>query len=250
VADTNPAWLTLSDRLMGSTIKAAHDHLRARQGTNLTVNLSGYLATIHFAHCLDGSIDLNRDGRHAPALCLIRQCVEALTIVDLGLQPIERGDPLLNAWERDEKTHGEIRAILERDVWPSYGSGLWDEPWAEFFGNLARAVQPYAHYTPQLQRWQFAIPPGAQLTTDRRFLARTGMNVYDPEKASRITLFHSLLAWVLGRLLVANDCGTLPASAANDFRDFGVELSRSRYLDGPASKWPEQFWPHIFFKAL
>jgi len=29
----------------------------------------------------------------------------------------------------------------------AYGTGLWDEPWSDFYGNLARAVQPYAHYT-------------------------------------------------------------------------------------------------------
>lgn len=53
---------------------------------------------------------------------------------------------------------------------------MWDEPWSEFYGNLARAVQPYARYTPELQGWQFA-------TTDyeggTEFTATYGLETYD-----------------------------------------------------------------------
>lgn len=246
-ASEKPAWLVLNDRIAESVIRAAHDHLAARRGTNLTLNLSAYLPAIHFAHCLDASVHLNRHGQHAPALCLIRQCVESLTIIDAGLQSIEYGDPLLLAWEQGKKTQGDVRATLQRDVWPRYGTGLWSESWAEFFGNLARAVQPYAHYTPELQRWQHAVPVGQKLDESHSFLVQVGMNVYDPQKASRLTLFHVLLVWVLGRYLVANGC-SVETFTAGDVETLGIELARSEFLDGPRSKWPELFYPHIFFR--
>ena len=60
-------------------------------------------------------------------------------------------EPLLLDWKNGKKSHGEVRKALERAVWPRYGVGLWSEPWSDFYANLARAVQPYAHYTPELQ---------------------------------------------------------------------------------------------------
>jgi hypothetical protein len=80
-----------------------------------------------------------------------------LTVAEIGLQKPAFAEPMLGAWKTGKKSHGELRNALEREIWPSYGTGLWDEPWAKFYGNLARAVQPYAHYTEELQGWQFVM---------------------------------------------------------------------------------------------
>jgi hypothetical protein len=91
-------------------------------------------------------------------MALLRQCVEALTIVDVGLQPHEFATDVLLSWVEDRLTQGQIRKKLEAERWPQYGCGLWQESWGEYFGNLARAVQPYAHYSRTLMGWQFSVP--------------------------------------------------------------------------------------------
>src|SRR6202030_483542 len=133
-------------------------------------------AAIHLMHCMEASIETNRRGRHAVAISLVRQCVEAMSLIDVGLQGQHYRDTLLEGWSNETKSQGEIRKALERDVWDRYGCGLWTETWGEFFGEFARAVQPYAHDTQLLQGWQFALPPGEQLSRspdgNYRFLAQ------------------------------------------------------------------------------
>ena len=63
-------------------------------------------------------------------MCLVRQSLEALTVAEIGLQKRAFGEPLLDAWKTGKKSQGELRNALERDIWASYGTGLWDEPWA------------------------------------------------------------------------------------------------------------------------
>jgi hypothetical protein len=109
------------------------------------------LALCHHAGCIEAAGHANRRGKHSAAMCLVRQSLEALTVAEIGLQDPVFAGPLLDGWSAGKKSHGELRKALEREIWPSYGTGLWDEPWAEFYGNLARAVQPYAHYSPELQ---------------------------------------------------------------------------------------------------
>ena len=74
----------------------------------------------------------------------------------MALQKPGLAEPVLSDWKDGKKSHGELRKVLEREVWPRYDAGLWSKPWPEFYANLARAVQPYAHYTPELQGWQFS----------------------------------------------------------------------------------------------
>jgi hypothetical protein len=95
-------------------------------------------------------------------------------------------EPLLEAWKTGGKSQGELRSALERDIWPSYGTGLWDEPWAKFYGNFARAVQPYAHYTQELQGWQFVT---ASVDHDGSAIEMTGLETYDPLNRTLPTFF-------------------------------------------------------------
>lgn len=69
--------------------------------------------------------------------------------------------------------------------------------------EFAGAVQPYAHYSRGLAQWQLrlhrfydASEPGA----DMHAIIEMRPRAYDEQKATRITLFHALLAYVLGRI--------------------------------------------------
>lgn len=148
------------------------------------------------------------------------------------------------AGEKEKISHGELRAKLEKDVWPLYGSGLWDEPWRGFFGNLARAVQPYAHYTPQLMYWQFSDLTHRAEDGGQHW-SLLGPNTYDPLKASCITLLHSLTVWALGRLLIAsNDIGAPPIKSL--IQEFGTALASSNMLFEKGD-WGDQLPANMFF---
>lgn len=64
---------------------------------------------------------------------------------------------------------------------------------------------------------------------------RTGLievkpRAYDPQKATRITLFHAILAFTLDRVWMASNPDDKPFGAGvNRLR---VALGKSRYLDG------------------
>jgi hypothetical protein len=96
----------------------------------------------------------NREGMHANALALTRQCVEAISVIELGLCSHADAEALLQKWESDELTPGVLRKWLSEHIWDAYGCGLWTESWSEFMSRFVRAVQPYAHYSTQLAKWQ------------------------------------------------------------------------------------------------
>lgn len=200
-ADQQPEWFVLGDELTWPLIGMAVASARNHRFTKFYFRQFADLAICHHAGCLQAGMHANRGGYHSAAICLVRQSVEALTIAEIGLQEPRWAEPLLDAWNDGKKSHGELRKALEQDIWPSYGVGLWDETWFEFYGNLAKAVQPYAHYTSRLQGWQFAV---ISYSGGREFVAMTGLETYDPLQATRITLFHMLLTWMLGRILLAH----------------------------------------------
>lgn len=153
--EDKPQWFTIGDQLLWPLIGMGIAAARSHRLSTPDLQALPELALCHHAGCIEAGGHANRRGKHSTAICLVRQSVEALTIAELGLQPPEFAEPLLTAWKDGKKSHGELRKALEQNVWPCYGTGLWDETWAEFYGNLAKAVQPYAHYTSELQGWQF-----------------------------------------------------------------------------------------------
>jgi hypothetical protein len=242
--DEKPDWFTLGDALqwalIGMGIAAARNH----RLSTLDLQSLAELALCHHAGCLESSNYANRRGKHSAAICLVRQSVEALTIVEVGLQPPQFAEPLLFAWKAGKKTQGDLRKALERDVWPSCGKGLWDESWAEFYGNLARAVQPYAHYTPDLQGWQFAT---VDYDGGREFTATFGLETYDTLQATRITLFHMLLTWMLGRVLLAHGQNPDVLQRRESILTLGRALGASKLLF-ERGQWWCQLAPHMLFK--
>jgi hypothetical protein len=191
----------------------------------------------------------NRDGMHANALAITRQCLEAISILELGLVPSAEAVTLLERWQDEKVSAGEIRKWLEEHVWTSYGQGLWSEAWADFMGKLCKAIQPYPHYSPKLAQWQARLHEVRDEPQDEGITAiiECGPATYDPQKATRITLFHALISFALARIWIVHNRATDAAFEALIER-LRVALGKSRYLDGNHTKWDEQFWAMMWFK--
>jgi len=162
--------------------------------------------------------------------------VEALTIAEIALPVPSFAEPPPASWKEGKKSHGDLRKALEQSVWPSYGTGLWEESWAEMYGNLARAVQPYAHYTTELQGWQFATVAYDGGTT---FVAKTGLETYDPLQASRITLCHMLLSYMLGRILLMHGRNPDVVARRESIVQLGHALGSSKLLFNRGEWWTQ-----------
>lgn len=189
----------------------------------------------------------NRDGMHANALALTRQCVEAIGIIELGICGHFGAESMLLKWEDDSLTPGKLRAWLQENVWPKYGSGLWSEPWSTFMREFAAAIQPYAHYSRSLAQWQLRlhrIYDRTEPDTHLKAVIEMAPRAYDPQKATRITLFHALLHYTLGRIWIATN--TDDAEFAALVKRLGVALGKSRYLDGHETNWSQQFWAMLW----
>jgi len=110
--------------------------------------------TAHYAgkHCLESVVVsrlANEGGAHAVAVGLLRNAVESLTLVAISICNHPDKIAVLQKWNEEKIAHGQLRQILERDVRPSTPlKGLWNQTWIEFWASLARAVQPYAHFSP------------------------------------------------------------------------------------------------------
>jgi hypothetical protein len=190
----------------------------------------------------------NRDGMHANALALTRQCIEAISVVELGICNHPNAEGMLLKWDADRATAGELRKWLQANVWPNYGTGLWTEPWDLFMREFASAIQPYAHYGRNLAQWQLRLHAPIEdensRTGEMHALIEMRPRAYDPQKATRITLFHALLTYVLGRVWMAAHAGDSEFGAL--IGRFGSALGKSRYLDGHATDWSRQFWAMLW----
>ncbi|MCS5603864.1 MAG: hypothetical protein NZ734_16880, partial [Paracoccus sp.] len=188
----------------------------------------------------------NRDGAHANALSITRQCIESMSVMEMGLCRHPEREVMLSKWWDGGAKPGHMRQWLAEKVWPSYGSGLWTESWNEFMARLSGAVQPYAHYTGQLAQWQMALKlaPRDDTTAIVEFRPRA----YDPQKATRITLFHAIITYALGRVSIATATTADPEFDAL-VRRFGRALGKSKYLDGHDTNWDQQFWSIVWLRG-
>ena len=71
---------------------------------------------------------------------------------------------------------------------------------------------------------------------------------YDAQKATRITLYHGLMVFALGRVWLTTR-GHNDANFAASIDEFRCALGKSQYLDGHETNWDHQFWANIFFKT-
>ena len=242
-----PEWFTASEATTGEVMQRIAGSVRDLHMAE-QVRSAPMLAHWFLLDTLLLANQANRDGMHANALALTRQCVEAIGVVELGVCGHREAEAVLAAWDADRLTPGKLRAWLERNAWPRYGSGLWTEPWSAFMREFAGAVQPYAHYGPSLAQWQVRLIGAAPQGHADFPHALIGMKprAYDPQKATRITLFHAILTFALGRVwIAANPEDRAFAALVNRLR---VALGKSRYLDGHQTDWSHQFWAMMWHR--
>lgn len=239
-----PAWFVTGGRVKSEVFPAALAALRSLETPDaFHESLVPEAALFTLSDSLSASMLANPAGQHSVAISLLRNCLEALTLVDLGLQRNDYRLSRLGQWNRHERTAGDIRRDLERDVWPRYKQGLWEEPWSQLFGNLARALHPYAHYSPELMGWQMA---SVRMDNAGRGLVRLGPSEYDPLKATRITLLHTLVLWTVGKLTVLNAGSHCPVSFVETLETLRGELGNSGLLFREGD-WGVELMPHVWF---
>jgi hypothetical protein len=244
-----PEWFLLSEEATSQVMARIAEATQAC-GMSIQVRSAPMLAQWFMLDSLLLANQANREGMHANALSLTRQCLESLSVIELGICGHAEAEGLLLKWDSDSLTPGKLRAWLEKNVWPQYGSGLWAEPWSTFMREFAAALQPYAHYSSKLAQWQVRLLPGVgnqeASSSSITALIELRPRAYDAQKATRITLFHSVLVYVLGRIWMASN------SADSEFRALierlGAALGKSRYLDGHSTDWGQQFWAMVWSK--
>jgi len=242
-----PEWFVLSDEARPLTLQRLAESL-----DNLRLPLQIRTAPLQAFWFLSNSLFLasqaNQDGMHANALSITRQCIEAISVIELGLSQLPGAEQMLLRWEKDEKTAGEIRKWLASHAWPAYGQGLWSEPWSDFITRLAKAIQPYAHYSAKLSQWQMRVREFSRDGEEGELhaIVEYGPRKYDPQKATRITLYHALLIFTLARIWLA--------TVGQSDKTFGALVDRLRtalgksvYLDGEETNRDQQFWSLLFF---
>jgi len=241
--DELPTWFKLNEELMWSLIGMGLASTRKAAFSSYDLEQIGYLALLHHAGCLEAGIEANKNGKHSAAMCLVRQSVESLSVVEISLQEPSFAEPLLDGWKNGKKSHGLLRKELEEHIWPKYGTGLWRESWAMFYGNLAKSIQPYAHYTTELQGWQLLL---VEYDGGKQYTAMAGLQTYDPIKATRITLFHALLTWMLGRILIAKGDNQDVLNVQQQITALGKAIGKSKLLF-QSTEWWKQLTPDMLF---
>ncbi len=245
---TPPDWFPLAEGIIPRILERL-----ASQADNLNLPMQVRFAPRQAFCFLVNSMLLanraNREGMHANALAITRQCLEAISVLELGLVQSAQATALLERWEARKVSTGEIRKWLEENVWKSYGTGLWSEKWAEFMGKLCKAIQPYAHYSPQLAQWQSRIVKVGDEAENGNttLIVEFGAKSYDPQKATRITLFHGLIHFALAHICLAHS-HTGDSEFALLVERLRIALGKSVYLDGDRTNWDEQFWAMLWFK--
>jgi hypothetical protein len=89
-------------------------------------------------------------------------------------------------------------------------------------------------------RFNEASEPNA----DSHAIIEMSPRAYDAQKATRITLFHALLSYVLGRIWQA--ANPTDKEFATLMARLGMALGKSRYLDGHQTDWSQQFWAMVW----
>lgn len=243
---THPEWFTLTEILTAQTLERIGDAV-GNNKMGIQVMHSPLLAYWFMKDSLYLASEVNRDGMHANALALTRQCMEALGVIELGICGKEGAEDALVKWNSDKLTPGNLRAWLQNNVWHTYGSGLWAESWSDFMSELSKSIQPYAHYGRSLAQWQTRIcSVSNEINEDGTHTAvmELAHRGYDSQKATRITLFHAILIYILGRIWIAANADDTEFETL--IKKMGQALSRSEYLDGHSTDWGQQFWAMLW----
>ena len=244
---TIPEWFALSEELSPLVFQRLSFALSNVQ-LPISIKLQPLQAFWHLMNVLYLANQANREGMHANALSITRQCIECISIIELGLSRHDEATELLVRWNDDKVKPGELRAWLEKNVWSQYGVGLWSESWSDYMAALAKSLQPYAHYSAPLSQWYGRLHEVSENANSNTYaLLELGPKTYDPQKATRITLYHGLIIFTLARIWAAT-IGIEDIEFRKSLERFRIALGASRYLDGESTKWDQQFWAMMWFR--
>lgn len=93
--EKKPEWLRLLDALAFPVQQQGIFALFQPDSLNPDLAMAPYCAPLHFMGCRTTMSYADLEGLHSVSMCLLRQCVEALTLIDLGLQAANYAEPLL-----------------------------------------------------------------------------------------------------------------------------------------------------------
>lgn len=204
----------------------------------------------HYAgkHCLE-SVRLSRlaneGGAHAVSVGLLRDAVETLSLVAVGICHHPEKMAVLNKWNEEKLSAGEIRRYLEAKVWPTVAiSGLWGESWSSFWASLASSVQPYAHFSPLRMRWHQHV----QIIngTWHIWVNHPGGD-FDLYRGARISAFQLLVFWAFAEIVCAFDAAPREQLAKLEL----LTLQARQWLSTNevffyGEKWEVQLMPFIY----
>jgi hypothetical protein len=204
----------------------------------------------HYAgkHCLESVVIArlaNEGGAHAVAVGLLRNAVESLSVVAMAISNYPEKVKMLERWNTEKVSPGKLREALETHVWPKVDlKGLWNQTWSDFWRSLARAVQPYAHFSPPLMRWH----QRAEMKNDKFHLwINHPEGDFEQYRADRIATFQLLIFWVFAEMVCA--FGAAPQFDIDNLRALSnlskLKLSTSEvFFSG--KDWEVQLLPFVF----
>lgn len=246
--NSTPKWFEVGSKLISEVSGVAMQLADQLSDLSLDSKTSVQCSVIHYAQCLMASADANQEGKHAIALSLTRQSVEALTLIECGLlKDRNLSSELVIAWVQGSKSSGAIRKTLSQDVWQRYTKSLWSQGWGEYFGEFCSSIQPYAHYSRELQGWQLEVVDNATLEDCGSITLnmKIGFDTYDSNKATRITLIHVLLSWTLGKI-ITNNVNQPELESKLDELQQALEVCPE--LGNGQLSWAQQLWASEFTK--
>lgn len=215
-------------------------HMQDRILTSSGVQVLPKIASSHFAGHFVAAGWCNRCGLHAAGLGLARQVFEATSVIEVGFSGAD-GLTTLERWAAGRITAGGLRKWLEENSWPRYPSVKSGLSWAAFMASLGKALQPYAHFSPELLQWNMNMiqPPG----DSGPGVVAIGPS-YDRVRSARIQLVRGALLWTLGTVMIQHDAQSLPRSTVERVGNLGDEIFASEWWI--SDDWSDVLIAHIW----
>jgi len=204
----------------------------------------------HYAgkHCLE-SVRLSRlaneGGAHAVGVGLLRDSIEALSLVALSICHDPEKIRILEQWNEEKLSAGEIRKYLDSKVWPTVKiSGLWGESWASFWESLSRSVQPYAHFSPLRMRWHQHV----QIIDGKWHIwVNHPGGDFELYRGARISAFQLLVFWAFAEIVCTFDAA--PAEQLSNLLSHAHKARQwlsTNEVFFQGDKWEVQLMPFVY----
>lgn len=113
----DPQWLVLGSEAIPKVIERIMISSKKLELGDLNVNTVPFMTLCHFSSCLNLSIEGNSRGYHSAAMALLRQCLEALSLIGISFLDSGGAKELLKDWSEGRKSNGDLRKFLEDNVW-------------------------------------------------------------------------------------------------------------------------------------